>query len=262
MEKYRKFFHSSCGRIWYGNILTGSSGVVDLCLALDSEQAEIIKNRPKIKAGCCGGFFVKRYNLPGFFNQIRSFFKRSRPEIVLEASQILEKNHIHTPQVIAALSQMAIFRRCDYLVTAKLSAEQQVVPAWLEKVSPETMQHALIQNFIPLLVKMHQAGLSHGDLSLRNIYCDAALENFGILDLDGAKKFSSRRAGKICSAEMARLISSFALYTGGKIDTALWGAEVVKKYNSLAVFQLDEKIVSAQTARFMEQGKKYIAGLV
>ena len=261
MEKYLTFFHKSHGSIWQGKILAGTSGAVELCLALDSEQAAIIKNRPKIKAGCCGDFFIKRYNLPGLLNQLRSYFKNSRPQIVLEAAQILEENHIATPIVVAALTQKQLFRRCDYLITEKLSPRYKVVPAWLEKNSPQICYNALIQNFIPLLVKMHHGNLCHGDLSLRNIYCDAGLSDFGVLDLDGAKKFSSCKAEKICSAEVARLVSSFALYSKEYDKAALFCSEAVKKYNTLSKIRLDVSAVAAETELFMEHGKKYIAGL-
>ena len=61
---------------------------------------------------------------------------------------------------------------------------------------------------IPLLAKMHAAGIYHGDLSLRNLYFLNG--TYGVIDLDSVKLFSGGIPGSLRTRELARLISSCA----------------------------------------------------
>ena len=52
------------------------AGVIGIA---DSQDARVCKDRPKVKAVCGGGFFIKEYRHHGFWRVFRYAFKESRP---------------------------------------------------------------------------------------------------------------------------------------------------------------------------------------
>ena len=100
METLQPFFHKDSGAFWCGKLRAGVTGITAVCLELDDPESDFIQDRPKITVARAGGFFVKRYNLPGFFTQLRRLFKTSRLQSVLRGAEhlnklgIQDKNHL------------------------------------------------------------------------------------------------------------------------------------------------------------------------
>ncbi|MEG1980337.1 MAG: lipopolysaccharide kinase InaA family protein, partial [Victivallaceae bacterium] len=106
----------------------------------------------------------------------------------------------------------------DYLITENIT--NQV--CFLNKCITDLLQlpEVKFQQFIAALSEMttqlHQHGICHGDLSLRNIYYrnaglpeEFAAKDFGLIDLDGAHNHASPLSLTARRGEAARIISSF-----------------------------------------------------
>lgn len=245
------------GRLWYGC----RNGIPALCVLLDAPETLLFKDRKKIKAGAVNGFFVKRYNLPGIFNQLRSYFKTPRPFRVLKGTELLHHSGIATPAVTGAFISWQGLCRQEFLVTELLDENNQFLNKMLLTGRKDEVWQLLLEKFIPALAKLHDAGAVHGDLSMRNLYLSKE-NSAGMIDLDGMKFFSKAVPQAAREAELGRLISSFYMsipYAQGEIkDNVLVPEEkiiqAIKCYSS----QLDVKNVRSCTEKFIRRGRKYL----
>ena len=188
-----------------GKVLkTGSNCVFDPVSLLDlpDDPDASCKRGKTVQAAVDGVYFVKRYSHGTFFKSLRHLFKRSRPEHCLAAAQKLAQARIDTPRVFAAL------RRCrgflpefDYLITEDISKDAVFA-------SRMPLSEQLISDLCKLLAVLHDAGVRHGDVNLRNLYRKNS-GIWGVIDLDGSY-LSSRSIGAFGRQhELARLASSF-----------------------------------------------------
>ena len=246
-EKFEDIFLKESGCSWSGKIRSGATGMTAVCRTLDDPETRFFKNRPKITAGAVDGFFVKRYNLPGFFTQLRRRFRRPRPFTVLAGAEKLAASGIATPKVYAAMVSRCGWCRKEYLVTGLLDDKCRM----LNTLSETECRAAITGKFIAMLKVMHDTGMSHGDLSLRNCYISVDGKP-GLLDLDGAVcgKVSNRRR----TIELARIISSFLMQFRKMDDAEKFTDEVLKIYGG--------KVVAAgvlnAVEKFFQRGKKYL----
>ncbi|MBQ9803220.1 MAG: phosphotransferase [Lentisphaeria bacterium] len=247
------------GGVWHGKVLEGVSGIVDLCKKIDSPGAVVCKDRPKITAVCTDGCFIKRYNLPGFLTRLRRRFKRPRPLLALDGAAALETLGIATPQVLAALIESGswFFRR-EYLVTRELAADDQLFSRICTPGTAETSWNVLLDKVLPPLCRMHDAGWSHGDLSLRNIFLTAGAAEAGFIDLDGMRH---RRGGLTIrhrAAEVARLVSSFMHYTRNVSAGATLVEDAVRRYNALTAEALTPETVTGAMGNMLRRVEKLV----
>jgi len=230
-------------------------------MLLDAPETLIFKHRKKIKAGAVNGFFVKRYNLPGVFNQLRSYFKTPRPYRVQKGAQILSQADIKTPEIAGAFISWKGFRRREYLVTALLDEKNQFLSKMLFAGRKDEVWQLLTDKFIPALKRLHDSGAIHGDLSMRNLYISEE-SCAGMIDLDGMKFFTKAVPQAAREAELGRLISSFYMsipYAPGEIDTDVPVPEE-KIIQALRCYsgQLDAGNVRSCTEKFIRRGRKYL----
>ena len=252
-----KTYFRDSDRLWYGC----RSGIPALCLHLDAPETLLFKNRKKIKAGAVNGFFIKRYNLSGFFNQLRSYWKTPRPFRVERGAELLALADIKTPEVFAALISWKGFIRQEYLVTALLDEKNQFLNKMLFSGGKDEVWQILTDKFIPALARLHDAGAIHGDLSMRNLYLSED-GHAGMIDLDGMKFFSGKVPAAAREAELGRLISSFYMCIpevpkekgGDAVVPEEMTAQAVKCYPA----QIDMEKVRNHTARFIRRGRKYL----
>ena len=76
----------------------------------------------------------------------------------------------------------------------------------------------LLSGILPMIAMLHQSGIAHGDLNLRNIYrtADSSVPaSAGVIDLDGCSWKSSPLPVAVREHELARLISGFCKICGG-----------------------------------------------
>ncbi len=248
-ENFEDIFLKESGCLWYGKIRTGVTGITALCRKLDAPEVFLFKDRPKIKAGVVDGFFVKRYNLPGFFTQLRRRFKSPRPENVLAGSLGLEKLGIATPPVRAALVCQCRWCRKEYLVTGLLDEKCRC----LHRISEEECRQFLTGEFIGMVRKMHDTGMYHGDLSLRNCYISGD-GKAGLIDLDGFTVSTHPVSCRKRASELGRLISSFLMYNRIMDQAVDFTEYAINIYGG----GLSSGAVLKVVKRFFHKGRKYL----
>lgn len=249
-EKFESVFLKESGRFWCGKIRTGVTGMTAVCRKLDAPGNVIFKDRPKITAGAVDGFFVKRYNLPGFFTRLRRRFKTPRPLVVLRGAEKLAALGIRTPEVYAALVEKKWFFRREYLVTQLLDKNCRM----LDDLPENECYKVVTGKFIPMLKVMHDAGMSHGDLNLRNCFVWQDGEA-GLVDLDGSAVGRHQLDMKVRAVELARIISSFLLHFRKLDEAERFTAKVLKIYGGKVSAAATLKAVE----KFFQRGKKYLS---
>ena len=156
-----------------------------------------------VQAAVNGRCFVKRINLRPRWAAFRHYFKRSRPELSLLAAEKLKKIGVETPQVLAVFRQYKNFMpRFDCLITEDIGANV----VFADKLPP-TEQLAV--ELCALLVNMHNHGIEHGDVNLRNLYRCKNTGKMGVIDLDGCRLSSRPVSPARRARELARLASAF-----------------------------------------------------
>ena len=182
--------------------------------AIPENDPRLCKFTPKIKAAVFQDLFFKKYNPRGIFYALRHAMMLSRPERVLAASLRLREFEIPTPEVIAILRRFRWgFPRADYLVTRALSPSLHNCNSLAADFSQGDPYRQFLAGTTALLVKMHSAGVEHGDLNLRNLFCRKSPQQFysdwGVLDLDGSEIYPEEMPLSRRRRELARLISSY-----------------------------------------------------
>ena len=162
----------------------------------------ILKNSRSVVSGLDskGLYFIKQYKKNGLWRTLKRILQFPRAYRCLAAAIRLEETGIETPKVLLASR--------FYLVTEALSFQT----VFLTNAPEDTF------DFIPAMARMHQAGLSHGDLNLRNIYRHS--DKFGLIDLDSARIFVRGLPERERIRELARLISSYLKQTGLRTENA------------------------------------------
>lgn len=229
---------------------------------LDEPGVTICKDRPKIKAVLAEGYFLKRYNTLGFLNALRRAFRTPRPERALLAAEKLSAARIPTPEVFAALRRSRFgIPQCDYLVTAALAPEECNALELTREMLIDTDYSRIMNGVVAMMVKMHHAGVEHGDLNLRNLFFrrrkDGSGEEWGVIDLDGCRVYSGQLPIKRRRRELARVVSSLLkaapelkIYSGEVL------AAFAEKYRELSGCDLQGGALNKRTAYLTERVRK------
>ena len=254
--QYRRFHARFAGTAWRGMVAEAidPADVAALCDKLDAPDTTVLSDRPKIKTGSREGYFIKRYNLPGFFTQIRRRFRLARPFKVLAGAEHFAELGIETPRVVAALIENRGLIRRELLVTELLPEDAVLFsPAVEDGEDRDELWRRLRDDLLPLVVKLHDSGWVHGDLSLRNLYYRRGTEICGFIDLDGTVRKS--RGGLALphrEKELARIVSSFLLRTRTPDNTVARLREMTERYETLAGVRLDRRELSRRLHDFVE----------
>ena len=186
---------------------------------LDTDQ--ILKNSRSVVSGfdrdrSC---FVKVYRKNGFFRTMKRLLQYPRSRRCLAAALKLQRIGVETPAVLLAS------RYC--LITEVLTSVQYLTEC------PERARE-----LVPLLAKLHDNGIRHGDFNLRNIYRKAE-GTFGLIDLDGSRLYDGAVPRKVRFLELARLISSYLKSVEhDKTQFPLIAADFASEYSRLTKFDL------------------------
>lgn len=155
------------------------------------KDGRILKNSRSVISGFDphGRFFVKQYRKNGLVRTLKRSLLYPRSFRCLAAALRLRQLGIPTPEVLLA---------SRYCLITEILTDVRFLPE-----CPETAIAAL-----PLLVKLHDAGVCHGDFNLRNLYltADGAI---GVIDLDGSRLYAGPVPVKIRFLELAKLVSSY-----------------------------------------------------
>lgn len=185
-----------------------------LIAAFDAMPPEqLLKNSGSVRAGVIDGCFVKCYRKRSLAGSLKQVLLLPRPYRCLGAELRLREIGVATPEVLGTLRRRdyVFLPQMDYLVTAALPPNARSLKDQVPD-SPHPVDLVLLSGMVHLAAKLHDAGVAHGDLSLRNIY---ALENqgllteFGVIDLDSAEAEDAPLPVNYRRRELARLISSY-----------------------------------------------------
>lgn len=211
-----------------------ASGTADIP-GWEDAGMRLCKSRFKGRAVCGNGVFLKEYIYRSPWDRFRQRFRKPRPFVSLDAARRLNELSIPTPRVLAAvrgISPEGYVR--DLLVTEELPPDVRFGDKLAAEESGD--RSALANELIPLVLRMHDGGLCHGDLSLRNWYRtpDGA---WGLIDLDGAELSGGGLSTFRRTDELARLASSCFVCSTRPEDTAaglrMFVRSVAEKYTSL-----------------------------
>ena len=153
-KEFQRVFRLGSGRFWHGKVRPEMTGWIDVCLLLDAPETELFHDSAKIRAGRAGGFFVKRYNLPGWFTQLRRLFKISRAAAVRKGAERLAALGILTPRVMASVTGWRFLRRREYLITELMAEDETLLHQLAGKTPAEAMWRILMEQFLPMMVKL------------------------------------------------------------------------------------------------------------
>lgn len=215
---------------------------------IDDPAARKCKKGRKVFAVVIDGAFIKRYNFRGWWNSFRRLFKIPRPERVLAGAVRLREFEIPTPEILVA-ARRTKFRLPyeDFLVTRELSTLQQPLDKLAEEFAQGDPYRQFVSGVTALLVKMHAAGVEHGDLSLRNIFCRKSqigiYSGWGVIDLDGCKIHMEEMPEPRRRRELARVISSYLRCVKEhapkvKLDCDTVISDFTRKYKELSGYNL------------------------
>lgn len=243
---------------------------VETLKKIDDPAASKCKSGRKVYAVTVGDVFIKRYNFQGWWNGFRRLFKVPRPERVLAGAVRLKEFEIPTPEVLVA-ARRSKYRipHDDFLVTRVLSVHQ--LP--LDKEAGEFAQGDSYRQFVSgvtaLMVKMHAAGVEHGDLSLRNIFCRKSpigiYSDWGVIDLDGCQLHADEMPESRRKRELARVISSFLRCARSRAPQVTLDCDRViedftRKYKELSGYNLAGSALDTRvgylTGRIRRDGRK------
>ena len=166
----------------------------------------LCKSRTRGRAVRGNGVFLKEYVYHSLWDRFRQRFKTPRPFISLAAARRLAELGIPTPRVLAAargVSPEGFVR--DLLVTAELATEV----CFGDRIAAELGEKrgTLACELVPSAFRLHEGGVVHGDLSLRNWYRTPE-GVWGLIDLDGAVVGRGPVSTLRRTDELARLASS------------------------------------------------------
>jgi tRNA A-37 threonylcarbamoyl transferase component Bud32 len=159
-------------------------------------------------------YFLKRYNNKDFKRKLKNSVRQTRPFKVLKTSQILSEAGIFTPEVYAALNyRRGLLLESSYLLSAFLESAKTAGQV-IERLTGEDKFEIFAEKICRLLVKVHNAGIFHGDVKTSNIIVVSNDDNsydLGLLDLDGSHCYPETLVAKKRTYDLARLISSYFL---------------------------------------------------
>ncbi|MCK4981532.1 MAG: hypothetical protein KAS17_01345, partial [Victivallaceae bacterium] len=159
-------------------------------------------------------YFLKRYNNKNFKRKLKNSVRQTRPFKVLKTSQVVSAAGIFTPEVYAALNyRRGLLLESSYLLSAFLDSAKTAGQV-IESLTGKEDFEIFVDKICQLLVKIHDAGIFHGDVKTSNIIVisnDDNSYNLGLLDLDGSHCYPETLSFKKRSYDLARLISSYFL---------------------------------------------------
>lgn len=245
----------------------GESVPGELLLPHYEKPTTMIKVGSSVTAAMVGGpedgFFLKRYNFRNVKHSLKRLFQYPRVYRCLAMSLKMKQEGIDTPEVFAAVCyRRGILPGQSFLTTRQLGENAKMLDLLATEAKDLEAFRYCVDGVVELLAKMHAAGIVHGDLSLRNIYCvfgkDGKPERFGVLDLDGSR-YCGRVPAKRLAYELARVISSYCRCVRNRRNKAQLNdvAEVfMTAYREKAGVPIDGNIVLSRASYLLERRRR------
>ena len=185
------------------------------------ENGRIQKHSKKSTASLfsVGGqtFFGKhvRFHQKAFGLRFRYFLQPSRSFWTAIVANRLQEAGIGTPKVYAMGERRTLQLISDSYIITEALKDAQTADAVL-RTQPNSYE--LLQNAGKLLRRLHDAGMTHGDIKLANFYVKG--DSMGFWDLDSALIYQDKVPAKGVIRDLGRLLSSFVYCVGTMPETA------------------------------------------
>ncbi|MFA6813634.1 MAG: lipopolysaccharide kinase InaA family protein [Bacteroidaceae bacterium] len=154
---------------------------------------------------------VKRYKRPSFIQRvIYTFFRSSKAERAFKFAGYFRSVGIDTPQEIAYLEvkEKGLFA-IGYFISQYTS-----LPSLMSSlVETPDFNRKLADDFVALVVEMHQKGIFHGDMNLSNVLYNKGKDgnyHFELIDINRTKFASETR--ERCLKNLTRIVHRKDLY--------------------------------------------------
>lgn len=228
--------------------------MVKLCSDLLNGDLQMIKDRPKIAAGIDGNFFVKLYKLPGIPAQICRRFRHGRALHCLFAAEVLQNCGAMTPQVVAVFELKCGQHIYDFLITEKLPEDCRTLNYFFQEhdFSANSAWEFIIEKVLPEICNIHNAGIAHGDLNLRNLYSLSG--KTGFIDLDSVTCSSPLLNTAAREKELARLLSGFLRYEKFRdLDIDKSASELIAAYKTICQIECSKDNIIRRTNYLLDR---------
>lgn len=185
-----------------------------------------------------GRFFVKIYKFRKLVHALKYAFRTPRAFRCFAAAGRLRNNGFATPEAVAAAVRYRFgVPTRQILLTAALPEDTVFLDRELAAAEPDAAL-AILRELAAFAARLHQAGLLHGDLSLRNIYRVPGDKKFGLIDLDGLliARMPLRRTAAV--NELARILASAFRVSANLRDRDACVREVLKSYRDAGGMEL------------------------
>lgn len=199
-------------------------------------DSEIMKDSRTTKAGMLKldngkEVFIKRFNRKGFLYTLKYIFREARPFRVWSSAWAFEKTGIPTPRPMAALAQY----KCGIPGNAYLirNTVPDIVPTlefFTRLKENDELKNSYLMAVAQMVVKMHDAGIYHGDAKCSNIYVEECGKNqysYGLWDLLSCRVFNKPLPNSWREKEVAHIAWSFAEISNREGKT-VEGADIKK----------------------------------
>lgn len=202
----------------------------------DGENRKVLKYTHNHRS-----FYIKQYSTKNGLKAIKSLFSLSKAQKEWNQSQLLFKKQLHTAELVALGEKrhFGMLKNC-YIISKAIPNSTTVRDLLIEieqSAEPykQFKKNTLLNNLISYLKKMHDSGISHGELHAENILVNQNdITLFYLIDL-GRTKFKRKLSVSSRIQEIARLsYSLIPICTNEEI------AELANNYASQVV-RLKEK---------------------
>lgn len=162
-------------------------------------------------------FFGKhvRFHQKAFGLRFRYFLQPSRSFWTAVVANRLQEAGIGTPKVYAIGERRTLQLISDSYIITEALKDAQTADAVL-RTQPNSYE--LLQNAGKLLRRLHDAGMTHGDIKLANFYVQG--DSMGFWDLDSALIYQDKAPAKGVVRDLGRLLSSFVCCVDTMPETA------------------------------------------
>jgi len=146
-------------------------------------------------------YIIKEYCEKGSRRWLHVLLGRTRALNSFRRARQLAAAQIGTPRHLFVASHLGLFQASSFLIMEKSPGEQLFAMIFDQPKRP--ISRTVLENVATLTKRMHQTGLTHGDLHSRNLLVlpDESVE---IIDLDGMDRRTRRQ-----KKDRLRLIHSF-----------------------------------------------------
>ena len=185
-------------------------------------------------------FFGKhvRFHQKAFGLRLRYFIQPSRSFWTAVVAKRLEDAGLGTPKVYAMGERRTFGLISDSYIITEALKNAQTAQAFLQ-TQPNSLE--LLENAGKLLRRLHNAGMTHGDIKLANFYVQG--DKMGFWDLDSAQIFKDRIPQKWIVRDLGRLLSSFIITVDSMPETKPEFMNTAKIARTLAQsYGIDEQV--------------------